>query len=68
MPKSKSADELAAQKAQQEENRAAYLKRRFTPAELWQQQQKALAALARLRSDVKNKVRKAAGGARSGKS
>ena len=62
MPKSKPADELAAQKAHQEENRAAYLKRRFTPAELWQQQQEALAALARLRPDVKNKLRKTAGG------
>jgi hypothetical protein len=61
MPKSKPADQLAAQKAQQEENRAAYLKRRFTPAELWQQQQKTLAALARLRPGVKNKVRKPAG-------
>jgi len=62
MTKSKSADELSAQKAQQEKNRAAYMKRRFTPAELRQQQQEAFAALARLRPDVKNKVREPAGG------
>lgn len=46
---SQTTPDLTAWKHQQEANRAAYLKRRYTAAELWQQQQAALTALERLR-------------------
>jgi len=46
---------LSEVKARQEANREAYLRRRFTPAELWRQQQAALDELARLRPDLQRK-------------
>jgi len=49
------AESLSEVKARQEANRDAYLRRRFTPAELWRQQQAALDELARLRPDLQRK-------------
>lgn len=40
-----------ATKAREEARREAYLRRRFTPEELWRWQQEALESLARLRPD-----------------
>ncbi len=48
-------ESLSEVKARQEANREAYLRRRFTPAELWRQQQAALDELARLRPDLQRK-------------
>jgi hypothetical protein len=44
-------EEWSQLKAKEEAKREAYLRRKFTPAQLWEQQQKALDALAKLRPD-----------------
>jgi hypothetical protein len=50
-------DELLALKVREQAKRAAYLRRRFTPAELWRWQQAATEALAKLRPDLKRRLR-----------
>ena len=55
--KSPAREELLALKAQEEAKREAYLRRRFTPEELWRWQQTATEALAWLRPDLKQRLR-----------
>ena len=50
-------DELTALKAQEEAKREAYSRRRFTPDELWRWQQTSAEALAKLRSDLAQRLR-----------
>jgi hypothetical protein len=50
-------DELMALKRQEEAKREAYLRRRFTPDELWRWQQASTDALAKLRSDLAQRLR-----------
>lgn len=48
-------DEWLHLKARAEAAREAYLRRRFSPAALWQWQQQAIEALAQLRPDLKRR-------------
>ena len=50
-------DELLALKAQEEAKREAYLRRRFTPEEIWRWQQTSTDALAGLRPDLQRRLR-----------
>jgi len=61
-----SPEEISAWKAQQEANRAAWLRQLNSPAEIWQQQQAALDALAKLRPDNRRKQRRRASNAPPG--
>ena len=56
MNESMSAEELTAWKAQQEANREARLRQLYSPAELWQRQQRSLEELARLVSQRKKQT------------
>lgn len=49
--------ELIALKAQEEAKREAYLRRRFTPDQLWRWQQASTDALAKLRADLAQRLR-----------